>query len=117
MSASPVASTTRFASTASRPDLLSVMTPRIAPSSTIGCTPAVEHRRDARLGDEDVGDVLEPLAVDAHAQRLALGVRRTHRGGALLELAADPVASTVASWRYQPMLSTPTWVMFPPKQP
>ena len=28
-----------------------------------------------------------------------------------------PFASTVCSWRYQPMLSTPTWVMFPPKQP
>ncbi len=37
-SASPVASTTRLARTASRPDLLSVMTPRTAPSSTIGAT-------------------------------------------------------------------------------
>ena len=28
-----------------------------------------------------------------------------------------PFASTVCSWRYQAMPSTPTVVMFPPKQP
>src|ERR1035438_3340954 len=44
MSASPVASITRPARIASRPALLSVMTPRIAPFSMIGAT----HRRCSR---------------------------------------------------------------------
>ena len=38
MSASPVASITRFASTAWRPDLLSVITPWMAPPSRMGAT-------------------------------------------------------------------------------
>ena len=94
------------------------MTPRIAP--VLDDRPhgkPVEHRGDAGLLDQHIGDVLEALAVDAHGQRLALRVRGAHRRRPLLELAADAVASTVSSWRYQPMLSTPTWVMFPPKQP
>mmetsp|Transcript_64183 Transcript_64183/g.166854 ORF Transcript_64183/g.166854 Transcript_64183/m.166854 type:complete len:260 (-) Transcript_64183:550-1329(-) len=41
MSASPVQSTTHFASIAWRPDLLSVMTPRMTPPSTIASTATV----------------------------------------------------------------------------
>ena len=51
----------------------------------------MEERRDARLLDQDVGDPLEPLAIDALAQRLALGIGRPHRRRAILELATDAV--------------------------
>src|SRR4051812_7546977 len=51
----------------------------------------MQHRRHAGLLDEHVRDPLEPLAVDAHRQRLALRVGGAHRGCPLLELASDPV--------------------------
>jgi hypothetical protein len=77
----------------------------------------MEHRRDAGLFDEDVGDVLEALPL--------MPIESDWLSGLAAPIAAErssssrpmPFASTVPSWRYQPMLSTPTWVMFPPKQP
>ena len=92
-SASPVASMTRLARIASRPDLLSVITPRITPSLTIGAT----NRRCSigatlRLLDQDIGDVLEHLRVERVADRLRLRHCRAHRLGSLFELDADSFA-------------------------
>ncbi len=50
---------------------------------------AVQHRVDARLLDQLVGDQLETLGVELVGQRLALGHRCAHLLGALLELPAD----------------------------
>ena len=50
---------------------------------------AVQHRVDARLLDQSVGDQLEALGVEFVGQRLALGHRCAHLFGALLELPSD----------------------------
>ena len=93
MSASPVASITRLARIASRPALLSVMTPRIAPFSMIGATPSrCSSGVTPASCDQHVGDPLEHLGVERVAQGLRLGHRRAHGLGALLELDADPLA-------------------------
>ena len=118
MSASPVASMTRRASTARRPDLLSVMTPVTCPDSTMGCTarqcssgwtPASatsssattlnSSGSSATLCDCDSGWV-PPRAAARCSSSMPM-----------------PCRSTVSSCRYQAMLSTPTWEMAPPKQP
>ena len=92
-SASPVASTTRAARIASRPALLSTMTPRMAPSSHDGRDElAVQHRLHAGLLHEHVGDELEHLGVERVADRLRLGHCGAHGPGALLELDADALA-------------------------
>ena len=50
---------------------------------------AVQHRVDAGLLDQSVGDQLEALGVEFVGQRLAFGHRRAHLLGALLELPSD----------------------------
>ncbi len=50
---------------------------------------AVQHRVDARLLDQSVGDQLEAFGVEFVGQRLTLGHRRAHFLGALLELPSD----------------------------
>ena len=50
---------------------------------------AVQHRVDARLLDQPVGDQLEAFGVEFVGQRLAFGHRCAHLLGALLELPAD----------------------------
>ena len=50
---------------------------------------AVQHRVDARLLDQSVGDQLEAFGVEFVGQRLTFGHRRAHRLGALLELPSD----------------------------
>ena len=92
-SASPVQSTTRCARIASRPALLSVMTPRIAPSrEDRRDEQSMQHRLDARFLHQHVGDPLEHLRVERVADRLRLRHGRAHRLGALLELDADAFA-------------------------
>ena len=50
---------------------------------------AVEHRVDARLLDEGVGDELEALGIELQRERLALRHRRSHLVRARLELEGD----------------------------
>src|SRR4029079_11270806 len=98
--------------------LLSVITPRMTPSSTIGATarrwsigvmPASSTRTSAtylkrsplmHIESDGLSGLAAPIAAERSSSSRPM-----------------PFASTVPSWRYQPMLSTPTWVMFPPKQP
>jgi len=51
----------------------------------------VQHRANARLLDQAVGDHLEALGIEFVGQRLRFRHRGAHRVGALLELAADTV--------------------------
>ena len=50
---------------------------------------AVQHRVDARLLDQSVGDQLEAFGVEFVGQRLAFGHGCAHLLGALLELPSD----------------------------
>ena len=119
MSASPVASITRLARIASRPALLSVITPRISPPSMIGATPS-----RCSIGvtpascHQHVGDVLERLGVERVAQRLRLRhAPRPSPSRAASNSMPMPSQSTVSRAGTRPKPSTPTWVMLPPKQP
>ena len=49
----------------------------------------MQHRVDARLLDQSVGDQLEAFGVEFVGQRLAFGHRCAHLFGALLELPPD----------------------------
>ena len=92
MSASPVASTTRFARIASRPDLLSVMTPRMAPPSTIGATPRRWSSGVTPASATRTSATYLNRSPSSAWLRLALGVRRPHRPCPVLELAPDAFA-------------------------
>ena len=79
---------------------------------------AVEERLDAGLLDQPVGDDLEELGVQRLAAGLDVRRRAAHLFGAALELDADALevdGRLRAGTRR--CVSTPTWVMTPPKQP
>jgi hypothetical protein len=93
MSASPVASMTRLARMASRPALLSVMTPFDQAILHDGRdAEAMQQRRDAGLLDQDIGHPLEHLGIERVAQGLRLRHGGAHGLGPVLELDADAFA-------------------------
>ena len=117
-SASPVASITRLARIASRPafGFGDDADDRVAVHDRCDKL-AVEHRRDAGLFDQAVGDELEAFGIEFVGQRLRFRHGGAHRLARSSNSRPMPLASTVFSWRYQAKPSTPTTVMLPPKQP
>ena len=77
----------------------------------------MQQRTHTRLLHDLVGHHLEQLRVERLAVRLRLGLRGAGLPRALLELDAEALGVDVPWWRYQAIVSTPTWVITPPKQP
>ena len=118
MSASPVASITRLARIASRPALLSTITPRIILPSMMGAT----HNR-CNIGITPASSTsVSATNLKASASRLWL-IDCGSGMAAPMDLARSsnsrpmPSLSMVAGCRYHAKPSTPTCVMLPPKQP
>src|ERR1700722_19637236 len=118
MSASPVASMTRLARIASRPALLSVMTPQIAPFSMMGATP---RRCSSGLmpasSTRTSATHLNISASSAWLKDCGSGIAAPMAFARVSNSMPIPSQSTVCSCRYQAKPSTPTCVMLPPKQP
>ena len=53
---------------------------------------AVQHRDHTGFGDQTISNVFERLGIECVADRLRFGQGRTHRLGAVFELAPDPFA-------------------------
>ena len=117
-SASPVASMTRAAKIASRPALLSTMTPMIRLPSIMGAT-----NRRCSIGVTPASRTrLSATALKASpSMAWLLDCGSATDAPACLARSSNsipiPSLSTVLSCRYQAKPSTPTAVILPPKQP
>ena len=116
-SASPVASTTRRARFASRPALLSVITPAIdAIPQDRRDERTMQHRQHPGFLHQHVRDVLEHFGIERMTDRRGSGIAGPSPWP-VPRTDSDAFAVDRPFVPDQANPSTPTWVMLPPKQP
>ena len=118
-SASPLQSTTRSATIASRPLLLSHSTPVIAPPRTTASTTKVCNRGRTPASSSSTSAIRLNCSASRHSLSLYGHLVEPPMRRATRSISRPmPSLSAVVPWyRYHPSVSMPTVVITPPKQP